>query len=101
MPAAGISGWTLLLTMTRSYGKCRALAPLAADERRLGDVRERLAVVQSTLPTIVSRLVALIASRMAALSSMFVVRLSASMATSNRAWAKPIGCVHCFFVAVV
>jgi len=29
-----------------------------------------------------------------------LVRFNASTATSNSAWAKPIGCVHCRLVAV-
>ena len=41
VPPTGISGWSLLLTMTRSYGNARALPPLTADERGLGDVRKR------------------------------------------------------------
>src|SRR5262252_1163358 len=51
-------------------------------------------------PTIVSRLVAAIASRRAPALLRSEVRLSASAATSNSACANPIGCVHCFFASV-
>src|SRR4029453_4814397 len=52
-------------------------------------------------PTTVSRFVVRMAVTIALLSSTDVVRLSTSTATSNRAWVKPSGCVHCFFVSFV
>jgi hypothetical protein len=45
--------------------------------------------------------VALMAATIALLSSTLAVRLSASSPTSNSAWMKPSGCVHCFFVSRV
>src|SRR2546422_2111256 len=52
-------------------------------------------------PTIVFLVVALMASRSASRSPALPERERASKATSNSAWMKPMGCVHCFFVAFV
>src|SRR5207237_10543155 len=52
-------------------------------------------------PTSVLRLAALIAATIAPLASRLCARLSASRPTSNNAWMKPSGCVHCFFVSRV
>ena len=54
-----------------------------------------------TCPTIVSRFVAAIAATFAFALSTSADRLRTSLATSNSEWMKPIGCVHCFFVAAV
>ena len=43
----------------------------------------------------------MIAATIAPLSSRLCARLSASRPTSNNAWMKPSGCVHCFFVSRV
>jgi len=56
---------------------------------------------QLTGPTTVLRLVALIAATTALLSSSDAARLRTSTATSNSAWVKPSGCVHCFLVSLV
>ena len=73
----------------------RALPPLAADERRLGDVRGRVARSTGSCRRSCRGSCALMASRIAALSSTLEARLRTSAATSNSAWAKPIGWVHC------
>src|SRR3989475_9773669 len=48
-----------------------------------------------------SLVLALVPSRCAARSPALPERERASKATSNSAWMKPMGCVHCFFVAFV
>ena len=107
LPAAGISGWSLLLTIDELVRERPVpLHPLPADERRLGDVRggERRqagAVPRDRARRSCRATVALMASRIAALSSTLAARLRASAATSKRAWAKPIGCVHCLPVSAV
>jgi hypothetical protein len=55
----------------------------------------RFAPPHSIRPTRVSSLVAAIAWTLALAFSASAERLSASIATSNRAWMKPIGWVHC------
>ena len=65
--------------------------------QRPGDYGGAQAVVQLTGPTTVESEVAATASRT---SEAFgdLARDSVSAATSNKACAKPIGCVHCFLV---
>src|SRR4029453_15318935 len=56
--------------------------------------------LQEILPTTVSRLTPLIALARACLSSTLPDALRAAAATSNRAWTKPMGWVHCLPVWV-
>src|SRR4029453_10678951 len=52
-------------------------------------------------PTSVLRLLPLIAPICVLFASRFFARLRASRPTSNSAWMKPSGCVHCFLVSRV
>src|SRR5918994_5850223 len=100
LPALGISGWSLLDTITSSNGylpsRLRHCPPTRGVLATLGTGPP----LQETLPTTVSRLTALMALARACLSSTLPEALRAAAATSNRACTKPIGWVHCLLVAV-
>src|SRR5665648_1202115 len=92
-----------LVTTLRSNGQSVPLAhwpPTSGVLETLGTGFCGRPACQFTLPQMVSRLVALMASRMDCLSSTFLVRLRASATTSNTAECSR-GCVHCLVVLAV
>ena len=100
LPPTGISGAVLLSVMTMSYLSPSLEPPLAADQRRLGDVLRREGRQLLAVPVDVAddgvevgrgdRRDGRLRRRRSSAE-----RLSTSTATSNSAWTKPIGCVHC------
>src|SRR3954469_6722200 len=97
-PPAGICWKASLLTITRSYLYLPLpLTHWPSTRGVLLTFRNGPCPPHFTGPTTVCRLVAAMASRTSPFFS-DLLRESASAAISNSAWAKPIGCVHCFFV---
>src|SRR5215468_10719339 len=101
LPAAAMAGAVLLSVMTISYllpSLTRHWPPTSGVLATFLTAKGgRFAPFHATLPTTVSRLVAAMVAAIA-LGSRSGARLSTSTATSNSAWMKPIGWVHCFFV---
>ena len=102
LPPTGIAGAVLLSVMTISYlpSLSRHWPPTSGVLATfLAAKGGRFAPPHCTLPTTVSRLVAAMrrSDRFGVAAS--GARFSTSTATSNSAWTKPIGCVHCFLVA--
>src|SRR5918992_1053307 len=98
-PALGMSGWSLLDTITSSNGYLPSLLrhwpPTSGVLATLGTGPP----LQEILPTTVSRSTPLMALARACLSSTLPDALRAAAATSNRACTNPIGWVHCLPVA--
>src|SRR6185369_16090489 len=92
LSATGMSAACELSTSTSSYFRLppsvrRHCPPASGVFATLGTGP----ALKSTLPTMVLSWVALMASRSASASSISSARFKASAATSNNAWAKPIG----------
>src|SRR6516164_8725449 len=102
LPPTGICGARPLATMMRSYlngpPELRRHCPLTSGVLATFFTGPLSQVIG---PTIVCRFVLISASRLAAGSCASALRLMISAATSNKEWTKPIGCVHCFPVALV
>src|SRR5262249_34309938 len=100
LPLTGMLGALLLLTIVMSNGKLLPLPHCPPTSGVLATFGTG-PLPYATGPTIVLRFAALMATTIALLSSMLLARLHESSPISNKAWMKPRGCVHSFFVSRV
>src|SRR5262249_59603599 len=99
LPPTGIAGAVLLSVMIISYfvpSRSRHWPPTSGVLAMFFCANGgRFLPSQAIGPTTVSSFVAAIAATTALLSPTSPERLATSTASSNSAWMKPIGCVHC------